>query len=230
MTAILKVTNLSVELNQKQILKNVNFEVWKNETIAVIGPNGAGKTVLFRALLGFIPYKGKIEWQENIKVGYVPQKLLINSELPLTVSEFLKLKEKSQEKINDALFSVGFKEKGWGVLKSKLGVLSGGELQRILIAWALLGQPDVLLFDEPTSGVDVSAEKTIYELLHNLKEKHGLTIMLISHELNVVYKYTDRVICLNKETICTGTPKEVLDSKSMARLFGEDVSFYHHLH
>ena len=114
------------------------------------------------------------------------------------------------------------------VLRTKLGALSGGELQRVLIAYALLGKPNVLLFDEPTSGVDVSAEETIYSLIDKLKAEKDLTIIFISHELQVVYKYADSVLCLNKEKICFGPPREVVDKESLTKLYGEDVSLYQH--
>lgn len=233
--SLLSVSNLKVKFDHHAVLDDISFDVKKDETLAVIGPNGAGKTVLFRALLGLLPYQGKIEWVKNIKIGYVPQKLAIAKDIPLTTSEFFALKEKNKKEIEKVLVSVGFEEdkphKGHlqeHVLKRKLGVLSGGELQRVLIAFALLGHPDVLLFDEPTSGVDISAEETIYELLHKLQKNEKLTIILISHELQVVYKYANNVLCLNKEKVCFGPPREVLDKESLAKLYGGEVGFYQH--
>jgi len=228
---LLTVSNLRVKLNEHLILENVSFEVKKEETVAIIGPNGAGKTILFRALLGLIPYEGKITWNPKVKIGYVPQKLSIEPDLPLTTADFFTLKEKNKKEIESVLDLVGFETNGASkknVLKRKLGVLSGGELQRIIIAWALLGHPDVLLFDEPTAGIDVSAEETIYSLLHKLQEKENLTILLISHELQVVYRYATNVVCLNKSKLCFGPPREVLDKESLAKLFGEEVSLYQH--
>jgi len=234
---LLSVSNLKVRFDQHVILDNISFDVKDDETLAVIGPNGAGKSVLFKALLGLVPFEGEIKWQQGLKIGYVPQKLFIPKDLPLTTLEFLKLKERSEKEIYRALSQVGFREnkphKGHlkeHVLKSKLGVLSGGEVQRVLIAFALLGHPDVLLFDEPTSGVDISAEETIYSLLHELQEKENLTIILISHELQIVFKYATNVICLNKEKVCFGPPKQVLDKESLEKLYGGDVSLYPHQH
>ncbi len=225
---LLHVDNLQVKLDHHLVLDHVNFEAAKNETLAIIGPNGAGKTTLFRALLGLIPYQGKIEWRAGVKIGYVPQRLLIERDLPLTTAEFFALKGKkvSVSDIKNALSLVGFKEDS--ILDKRLGVLSGGELQRILIAWALVGKPDVLLFDEPTAGIDLSAEETIYSLLHQLQKRENLTILLISHELQVVYRYANKVICLNKKQVCFGTPSQVLDQESLVKLFGGDVSFYRH--
>ncbi|KKR39901.1 MAG: ABC transporter related protein [Candidatus Woesebacteria bacterium GW2011_GWB1_40_101] len=234
---LLRVTDLKVKFDHHVVLDDINFEVGKDETLAVIGPNGAGKTVLFRALLGLVPYEGKVEWAKGTKIGYVPQKLSIEKDLPLTTLEFFGLKEKSRKEIDDALASVGFEEdkphKGHlsqHVLNRKIGVLSGGELQRVLIAFALLEHPDVLLFDEPTAGVDITAEETIYGLLRKLQERENLTIILISHELHVVYRYANNVICLNKEKICFGPPREVLDKESLEKLYGHEAGVYEHHH
>ncbi len=224
---LLSVSNLKVKFNQQIVLDDVSFDVKKNETLAIIGPNGAGKTVLFRAILGLLPYKGSVVWEKGIKVGYVPQRLSLEKDLPLTVNEFLSLKEKDKEKKESVLSLVGFgKEKEFG--KKKLGVLSGGQLQRILIAFALLGDPEVLLFDEPTAGIDLTGEETIYSLLHKLQEKQKLTIILISHELQVVYRYADTVMCLNKEKVCFGPPEEALKKENLEKIYGEETSYYHH--
>lgn len=234
---LLKVSDLWIEFNHQAILNRINFEVARRETLAIIGPNGAGKTTLFRALLGLIPYQGKITWEKGIKIGYVPQRLSVEKDLPLTTEEFFHLKEAklASHDIEKALSSVGFeKDKPhYGhlkdhILKRKLGVLSGGEIQRVLIAWALLGHPDVLLFDEPTAGIDISSEVTIYSLLRKLQKTEDLTILLISHELQVVYKYATNVLCLNKETVCFGPPAVALEKGSLNKLFGEDIGFYQH--
>ncbi len=221
---LLKVSNLSVELAQHQILEDVSFEVERGETLAVIGPNGAGKTVLFRTLLGLIPYKGRIEWKPGVKIGYVPQKLSIESDLPLTVGEFLSLKDESSEEIESALSSVGSTKE---ILDHQIGFLSGGQLQKILIAWALVGHPDVLLFDEPTSGIDTATGETIYHFLHRLQISRKLTTLLISHDIQVVFQHATKVVCLDKARRCYGPPKEVLDSETLAKLFGVEVGHHH---
>jgi len=224
---LLSVSDLKVQFDQQVVLDDVSFEVKKDQTLAIIGPNGAGKTVLFRAILGLIPYKGNVVWKKGIRVGYVPQRLSLEKDLPLTVEEFLSLKEKEKEKREKVLSLVGFdKEKDFS--KRKLGILSGGQLQRILIAFALLGEPEILLFDEPTSGIDLSGEETIYSLLHKLQEKQKLTIILISHELQVVYRYADTVMCLNKEKVCFGPPQEALNKEGLQKIFGQETGFYHH--
>jgi len=203
---LLSVSGLKVKFDHHLILDDISFEVEKNETLAIIGPNGAGKTVLFKALLGLIPFAGEVKWQSGLKIGYVPQKLALPRDLPLTTLEFLRLKENNLAKIYKILEQVGFQKNKpheghlkKHVLETKVSVLSGGEAQRILIAFALLEDPDVLLFDEPTAGVDISAEETIYSLLHKLRQKQSLTMLLISHEPEIVKKYADKVLDLGKQ-------------------------------
>lgn len=231
---LLSVSGLKVKFDGHVILDDISFEIKRDDTLAIIGPNGAGKSVLFRALLGLIPYEGKITWAPGIRIGYVPQKLAVAKDLPLTVSEFLGFKEGNKEKIHQVLEQVGFQKESEHahndkrVLTTRMGALSGGEFQRVLIAYALLADPHVLLFDEPTAGVDVTGEETIYSLIHKLQAKADLTIIFISHELQVVYHYANSVLCLNKEKICFGVPKEVLDKESLAKMYGEEVHLYKH--
>ncbi len=232
---ILSVKNITVKFGNHTALKNITFDVTKDDYLGIIGPNGAGKSVLFKCLLGLIPYSGEVTWQKGIKVGYVPQKLSIENDTPFTVSDFLKFKEKSVSKIKEYLDFVGLGNKGSEeahhgkrILNSKLGVLSGGEFQRVLIAFALLGDPDILLFDEPTSGVDVSGEETIYSLIQRLRKERSMTVIFISHELEIVYQYANNVLCLNKQKICFGNPNKVIGRESLTKLYGEEVSIYHH--
>ncbi|MEK7121845.1 MAG: metal ABC transporter ATP-binding protein [Patescibacteria group bacterium] len=230
---ILTVENLGVKFDNNEVLKGLNFAVQKGDVLAIVGPNGSGKSVLFRALLGLVSYSGKINWAPGLKISYVPQKFNIEKDLPLSVEEFFKFKEKKTEKIINALKAVGITDEHHiehHVLKQRLGWLSGGQLQRVLIAWSILDNPDVLLFDEPTAGIDVGGEETIYNLLKKLKDERGFTILLISHDLNIVYKYANNVICINKEMVCYGEPSTVLDPASLAKLYGGEASFYKHEH
>ncbi len=235
MEPILKVLNLTVEFDGHTIIKNISFDVKRDSTLAIIGPNGAGKSVLFRSILGLIPYSGDVSWAKDVRIGYVPQKLAIGKDLPLTVEEFMHFKEKDREKIIKAMRCVGFLEEAKHlhndirVLKTPMGVLSGGELQRVMIAYALLGDPNVLLFDEPTAGVDVAGEETVYSLINKLKKDEDLTIIFISHELQVVYQHADNVLCLNKEQISFGPPLEVVNKENLEKLYGEDISLHQHL-
>jgi zinc transport system ATP-binding protein len=197
MENILSVKNLTVRFDSHTVIGGLDLDVKRDTTLAVVGSNGSGKTVLFKSLLGLIPYSGEITWAKDAKIGYVPQKLSIEKDLPITVLEFLKLKESDNEKIQKALSIVGFRKKAEHihhdirVLNTKLGALSGGELQRVLMAYALLGEPNVLLLDEPTAGVDIEGEETFYELFARLKKDTDLTILFITHDMQVIKKYAD---------------------------------------
>jgi len=222
---ILKVKNLNVKLNNEEIIKGLSFEVKKGDVLTILGPNGAGKTILLRTLLGLLPYQGEIHWMPEIKIGYVPQRLPFIKEIPMSIEEFFKLKRVSKKEIEKTLNLVGFKN---DFLNKKIGELSSGQFQRILVAWALVGDPDILFFDEPTTGIDIGGEETIYTLLTKLKEQRNLTILLVTHDLSVVYKFSNYVICLNKCPICQGFPKEVLSPETLNKLYGEEVKFYEH--
>ena len=225
---ILKVKNLNVELDGEGIIKDLSFEVRKGDILTILGPNGAGKTVLLKTLLGVLPCQGEIEWIKGIKIGYVPQRLPFIKDVPMSILEFFKLKGASQEEAKTLLNSVGFKE---DFLNKKIGELSSGQFQRTLVVWALIRNPEVLLFDEPTTGIDIGGEETIYSLLVKLKEKSSLTILLVTHDLSVVFKFSDFVICLNKCPVCQGVPKEVLTPEILQKLYGQEVKFYeHHRH
>ena len=222
---ILKVKNLEVVLDNQEIIENLSFAVKRGEVLTILGPNGAGKTVLLKTLLGILPYKGEIEWPKEVKIGYVPQRLPFIKDIPLSVEDFFKLKEASREEIKEILNSVGFAE---NFLNKKMGELSSGQFQRILVAWALIRKPDILLFDEPTTGIYIGGEETIYALLTKLKEKRNLTILLVTHDLSVVFKFSNFVICLNKCPICQGAPREALSLETLSQLYGEEVKFYEH--
>ncbi len=226
---MLTVKNLIVLAKKDRILDEISFEVSKGDVLAVIGPNGAGKTTLFRALLGMQDFKGEVSWKEDVRIGYVPQRMEIENDIPLTVMEFLRLRGSanfSREKAREAIQAVLLPEK---ILDSGFGEISVGQRQRILIAWALLGKPEVLLFDEPTADIDIRGQESIYQLLHHLQDKYDLTIILISHDLNIVYKYSEKVLCLNRQKICFGAPQEVLNPEQMQKLYGGEHGFYHHL-
>ena len=215
---ILAVTDLTVELPNQVILENVSFKLKKGATLAIIGPNGAGKTMLFRALLKLIPYKGKIEWAPKVKIGYVPQ-YLSASDIPISVKEFLSFKEGSD--MHDALSSVGLDSKE--VLNKRLGALSGGQLRRVLIAWATMDRPNVLLFDEPTTGVDLDSEEAIYKMLNDLEEKYKITMLLISHDLHIIRDYSDYMMALNRCVTFFGESKRIMDLELQRMIYGEPV-------
>lgn len=235
---ILEVKNLTVAFQGNVVLQNINFKLGRGEMLGVIGPNGAGKTVLSKALLGLIDHLGTIEWAPHIKVGYVPQNFHIMPNMPLTVGEFLKLQTKNTADIHNALQHVGwnFEDQSFAphshnrFLNQQLEKLSGGQLQRVLLAWALLAKAEVLLLDEPTSGVDVGVEESIYATLAHLRDERGITIIFISHELNIVSKYATKVLCLNKSGLCFGAPSDALEEGKLSQLYGENIKFYTHHH
>lgn len=224
---ILKVENLDISISGTGIVEDVSFEVKKGEVLAIIGPNGAGKTTLFRALLGLIPYQGKITWQKNIQIGYVPQRIEIDTDIPLTVEEFLKARSQNvtKIKIEKILKYIQLDEK---ILKMRLGEISVGQRQRLLIGWSLLENPDVLLFDEPTADVDIHGQESVYKTISYLLKKFNLAVILISHDLNVVYQYADKVMCLNHKSLCMGKPSDILKTEQLRELYGGERSFYEH--
>jgi zinc transport system ATP-binding protein len=234
MEKVLDVKNLNVTFNGNEVIRDLSFVVESGTTQAVVGPNGAGKTVLFRALLGLIEYSGIIAWAPEAKIGYVPQKLTVSKDFPLSVGEFMNFKTKEDLKIFGALRSVGFigdeHHLTYHVLSKKVGFLSGGDFQKMLIAWAMIDEPDVLLFDEPTAGVDIGGEETIYSLLEKLKKEHGLTVIFISHDIHIIYRYTDKVLCLNKSMICYGEPHHALSQEILNQLYGPNAGTYVHKH
>lgn len=228
---ILKVNNLNVIIDGEKIINNLSFEVKEKEFFIILGPNGAGKTTLFKALLGLIPYQGHISWEkENLRFGYLPERLPRSEfkRLPITVEDLYKFKEPSIEKISKTLHSVGLINKKY--LKKNPGNLSSGQFQRMLIGWAILKNPQILFFDEPTTGIDIGGEKTIYSLLHKFWKEKNLTILLITHDLNIVYGYATNVLCLHKNGICSGPPQSVLTPELLEKLYGDKIKFYKHKH
>ncbi len=224
---LLKVQNLSVQLDGQKIIEDVSFEVKPQEVVAVIGPNGAGKSVLLKTLLGILPKtKGKIFWKPGVKIGYLPQRFHVDYYLPMTVFEFLRLKPNQDITLEETLKLVSLGKEWLGKI---LAHLSSGELQKVLLSWALLDKPHILLFDEPTENVDVIGQASIYSLLHHLQDKTGVAIVLVSHDLQVVYRYANKVICLNKKMLCEGVPTEVLTTAKLSELYG-DYAFFHHYH
>ncbi len=215
---ILKVSDLAVKLQNQILLDHVSFKVKTGTTLAILGPNGAGKTVLLRTLLNLVPHSGSIEWTEKVKIGYVPQYVTV-SDVPMTVREFLSIGDGID--VERALERVRLTDKK--ILEKRLGVLSGGQLRRVLIAWALNDNPNVLLLDEPTTGVDMDSEEPIYLLLNEIKKKQKITIFLITHNIHIVQEYADDLLALNKCVTFCGPAVELGKPSVQRQIYGEPV-------
>ena len=215
---ILKVSDLAVRMQNQPVLEHLNFNVKKGTTIAILGPNGAGKTILFRTLLNLVPHTGSIEWTEKVKIGYVPQYIAV-SDIPMTVKEFLFISGRVD--LENALKKVRLTD--LNILNKRLGTLSGGQLRRVLIAWALNGNPNVLLLDEPTTGVDMDSEEPIYLLLNEIKKTQKITIFLITHNIHIVQEYADDLLALNKCITFCGPSTEIGKPEIQRQIYGETV-------
>jgi zinc transport system ATP-binding protein len=226
MTLILELSHISF----LPILKDINLTVKQGQIVTIIGPNGAGKTTLLKILLGLIkPHEGAIRYEGALKIGYMPQKLFLDPGLPLSVERFLRLSSHKGH-VDDALNLVG----ALSLKHRSLHVLSGGEMQRILLARAIISTPDLLVLDEPTQGLDVMGQAELYELIRSLKVQFKCGVVLVSHDLYFVHGSSDHVICLNQHICCEGRPEEVRNNPAYYRLFSDklpsDLALYHHHH
>jgi zinc transport system ATP-binding protein len=228
---ILEVKGLSIRLGATTILRDVSFTVARGESVAVIGPNGSGKTVLFRALIGAIPSEGTLTWARGIRFGYVPQKVDLPRDMPITGVDFLRARAPSDRghgrRMDEALAAVGLSR---AQCQRAVGSLSGGQFQRLLVAFALMGDPDVLMLDEPTAGVDEPGQERLNELIERLQTERQLTVFLISHDLSVVHQHATHVLCLTGGTAHFGEPTALLTPDVMHEAYGTPVAFHVHDH
>jgi zinc transport system ATP-binding protein len=225
----LDVRNLSVGFDRTLVIERLSFEIPRGSALAIVGPNGAGKSVLAKALIGALPHAGTITWEKNAKIGYVPQKLDIERDLPITGGDFLHAKavvsRASGADVANVLGLVGLKAESVG---KPIGALSGGQFQRLLVAAALIGHPTVLLLDEPTAGVDEPGQDSINHTIERLRDERELTILFISHDLSVVYHYATNVLCLSRGHACFGIPRNVLTPQLLQELYGAPIAFHAH--
>lgn len=229
---LLTVENANLAIRGNSILQDVNLRVAAGEIVALIGPNGAGKSTLVRTVLGLIrPDSGRIWLKPGLRIGYMPQRLTVNDTLPLTVRRFVTLgTPATPARVRAALEEVGADR----VFDSPVQTISGGELQRVLLARALLREPDLLVLDEPIQGVDLNGQYELYDLISGLRRQRGCGILMVSHELHLVMAATDQVICLNRHVCCSGHPDHVARDPAYLELFGIEgartLAIYHHHH
>jgi zinc transport system ATP-binding protein len=244
---LVSIENLHVTLGGVPILRGLSAQIARGKITALIGLNGSGKTTLLRALLKELPYTGKISFHcghdhsrpQPQHIGYVPQRLLFDVNLPLTVTElmtlalsrrplFLGIGRKTHQRIENMLAKVWAQ----GLVNSPVGTLSGGELQRVLLALALEPQPELLLLDEPAAGIDFKHAESFYKMIYRLNQDTGVTVILVSHDLSVVSQHAHHVLCLKDGAIrCEGAPQEIIHAGMVAQIFGSDKGVYaHHEH
>lgn len=228
---LIRLQQVSVGFRQESVLENVQLTVNAGEIVTLIGPNGAGKTTLVRAVLGLLkPDSGSVWRKPRLRIGYMPQKLTVDPTLPLSVLRFLRLVPGvDRHTALAALAEVGAEQ----VIDSPLQNISGGELQRVLLARALLREPELLVLDEPVQGVDVAGQAELYRLITQLRDRHGCGVLMVSHDLHLVMSTTDQVVCLNRHVCCSGHPEQVSGDPAFVELFGQDaqsLAIYHHHH
>ena len=230
--SLIQVEDLTVHYGASTALSGVSLHVEPGEIVTIVGPNGSGKTSLLRAIIGAVkPVKGRVVLESGVKIGYVPQNLHIDETLPITVSRFLKLPSNvAVADISYALTQAGVPD----LAKAQLSQLSGGQFQRVLLARAIIGNPDLLLLDEATQGLDQRGSASFYQQIETVRQNTGCAILMISHELHVVMSASDRVICLNGHVCCEGTPAVVASAPEYRALFGTGtggaLALYRHKH
>ena len=229
--ALLKLEDIHVRFASQNVLEGARLQVNRGEIVTLIGPNGAGKTTLVRVVLGLLkPDRGDVWRQPKLRIGYMPQKLHVDATLPLSVLRFLRLVPGTdRDRAQAALAEVGAVH----VIDSPLQRISGGEMQRVLLARALLRKPQLLVLDEPVQGVDVAGQAELYRLIGVLRERHGCGVLMVSHDLHLVMSATDQVVCLNRHVCCSGHPEQVSSDPAFVELFGQDarsLAIYHHHH
>lgn len=232
MSALVEARGLAVKQGPREVLRDVDFSIAPGEIVTVVGPNGSGKSTLLRALVGALkPSRGSVVRQRGLRLGYVPQGLRMDATLPITVSRFLDLPHRNSAEAR----ATALDEAGAGDLAGRqMSALSGGQFQRVLLARALLNTPQILILDEPTTGLDQPAQAQFYLRIEDLRDRLGCAVLMVSHELHVVMSASDRVICLNGHVCCEGHPEVVAQAEEYRALFGSGtkgaLALYRHEH
>ena len=229
---LIETENLGLTLDNRRVLDRVNFTIEPGEIVTIVGPNGSGKSSFLKCLIGAVaPTEGTVRRKRALTIGYVPQKLFLDQAFPMTVDRFLRLAGKTQAHERAAVLArVGVADAGnW-----QMADLSGGQLQRVLLAHALIGRPELLVLDEAAQGLDQPAVAGFYQLIEAVRQEIGCAVLMVSHDLHVVMAASDRVICLNGHVCCEGTPTVVSEAPEYRRLFGHGTSgalaLYQHEH
>ncbi|MBY6116524.1 metal ABC transporter ATP-binding protein [Mameliella alba] len=231
-TSLIEARGLTMRHGTLDVLRNVDFAIAPGEIVTVVGPNGSGKSTLLRALIGAMkPLRGKVTRARGLRLGYVPQGLRLDGSLPMTVARFLNLPQRVSAEARQAALEAS----GAGDLSQRqLAALSGGQFQRVLLARALLNDPQILILDEPTTGLDQPAQASFYRQIEDLRDRLGCAVLMVSHELHVVMSASDRVICLNGHVCCEGRPEVVAQAEEYRALFGTGtkgaLALYRHQH
>lgn len=231
MSALIQANDLSFFRQNRQVLDHISLTIEPNSITTLIGPNGAGKSTLIKILMGIQkPDSGTVTSKSDLRIGYMPQRLHIDDSLPMSVLRLLSLPHPiDHEKACQALAMTGVDH----LINAPVQKLSGGEFQRVLLARALVREPDVLVLDEPVQGVDFTGEAELYQLIENLQEQTGCAVLMVSHDLHIVLAKSDQVICLNHHVCCSGTPDTVQHHPEFIQLFGQhapSIGFYTHKH
>ena len=228
---LIEIAGLGVSLGGQKVLSDVDFHLDRGEIVTIVGPNGSGKSTFLRAIIGAVPMVGTVRLKPGLRIGYVPQKLAIDPTLPLSVRRFLSLPRRVRDaQAQDALEQAGAQ----GLETRQMAALSGGQLQRVLLARALLNEPDVLLLDEATQGLDQPGSANFYSRIEDMRARLGCAVLMVSHELHVVMSASDRVVCLNGHICCQGRPEHVASAPEYRALFGSGthgaLALYRHEH
>lgn len=222
---LIKLDKVNLKFGKLSVLENISLEINKGETVAIIGMNGAGKTSLLKIILGlFKPTSGTVKLNTQ-KIGYVPQRLEFDKTIPVRVDEFLRTySNTSKKEIHNELNNFN----ATNLIPKKLSELSGGELQKVLIVNALLQNPELLLLDEATAGIDIHGEEIFYKLIDDIHKKYNITIVLVSHDIHHVYANSSKVVCLSKKICCIGSPEELKTNEHFKKQFGPYLKIYEH--
>ncbi|PKH26956.1 zinc ABC transporter ATP-binding protein ZnuC [Enterobacterales bacterium CwR94] len=232
MSSLIRLENVAVSFGTRRVLSDVSLQIQPGRILTLLGPNGAGKSTLVRVVLGLIkPDSGILTQLPKLRIGYVPQKLHLDPTLPLTVERFMRLRPQvNKADILPALMRV----QAGHLIHYPLQKLSGGEMQRVLLARALINQPQLLVLDEPTQGVDVNGQVALYDLINQLRNELNCGVLMVSHDLHLVMAKTDEVLCLNHHICCSGTPEAVSSHPEFISMFGprgaEQLAIYRHHH